>query len=416
MTQNRKHDINIKEIVDRLAGGHGLGDNTLKGELLLLEVLVVGVLNLELGHGVRESGLNLLAGSTLELQAHGGVRDDLLNAGDVRLELLASLVLLGESVVSGLELLSVGNGLLNVGSGELSNGVGDGDVGGTSGGLLGGGDLQDSVGVNLEDDLEDGLTSLHGRDGGKGELSEGGVVLAVNTLSLEDGELNSGLVVGNSGEGALLQGGDSGSTGNDGGEDVTLHGNSEGEGADIEQEKVSGLLRGGLSGKDTGLDGGSVGNGLIGVNGLLELLSVEKVGKHLLDLGDTGGSSDKDNLVDLVLGDTRVLKNLLNGSNGVLEEGGVDVLETGTGDGGVEVLTSGEGVDLNGGLGDGREGTLGTLTGGTETTEGTGVVGDVLLGLALELSLEVLEKGSVEVLSSQVGVSGGSLDGENTTY
>lgn len=56
--------------------------------------------------------------------------------------------------------------------------------------LLGGGNLEDTVDVDLEDDLEDGITSLHGRDGSKGELSEGGVVLAVDTLTLENGELD----------------------------------------------------------------------------------------------------------------------------------------------------------------------------------------------------------------------------------
>ena len=377
---------------------------------------MAGLLNLELSHGVGKGRLDSLASTTLELEAHGGVGDDLLNSRDVRLELLASLVLLGESIIGSLELLGIGNSLLDVGGGKLSDRVGDGNVGGAASGLLSGGDLEDSVGVDLEDNLEDGITSLHGRDGGKGELSEGGVVLAVDALSLEDGELHGGLVVGDGGESTLLQGRNSGTAGNDGGENVALHGDTKREGADIEKEKVGGLLGGGLSGKDTGLDGGTVGNSLIGVDGLLELLSVEKVGKHLLDLGDTGGSSNKDDLVDLVLGDTRVLDDLLDGGNGVLEKRSVDVLEAGTGDGSIEVLTAGQGVNLNSGLGDGRESALGTLASGTETTEGAGVGRDVLLGLALELGLEVLKESGIEILTSQVGVTGGSLDGENTTY
>ena len=38
-----------------------------------------------------------------------------------------------------------------------------------------------------------------------------------------------------------------------------------------------------------------------------------------------------------------------------------------------------------------------------------------MLGLALELSLEVLEEGVVKVLTTQVGVTSGGLDGEDTT-
>lgn len=58
-----------------------------------------------------------------------------------------------------------------------------------------GSDLEDTVDIDLEDDLKDGLASLHGRDRSKGELSEGGVVVAANTLTLEDRELNGLLVV-----------------------------------------------------------------------------------------------------------------------------------------------------------------------------------------------------------------------------
>lgn len=93
--------------ISRLAGGHGLGDQALEGKLLLLEVLGGGVLDLELGHGVAESRLDLLLVATLELHGHGGVGDDLLNTGDVGLELLARLELLGELLVAGLELGSV---------------------------------------------------------------------------------------------------------------------------------------------------------------------------------------------------------------------------------------------------------------------------------------------------------------------
>jgi hypothetical protein len=268
--------------------GHGLGNQALEGELLLLEILGSGVLNLELGHGIAESGLNALLVATLELHGHARVGDDLLNTGDVRLELLARLELLGESLVAGLELgsiymtlVSIGleinlgwkekhtvNHLVDLSAGELADSVGDGDVGRAAGGLLGGGDLQDTVDVNLEDTLESGLTGAHGRERSESELAQGGVVSAVGTLTLVDGELNGLLVVDNSGEGTLLNSGDSLAAVNDGGEDVALHGDTEREGNNVQKEEVLGLGGGGLAGKDTGLDGGTVGNSLIGVDAL----------------------------------------------------------------------------------------------------------------------------------------------------
>ena len=119
-----------------------------------------------------------------------------------------------------------------------------------------------------------------------------------------------------------------------------------------------------------------------------------------LNLGDTGRATNEDNLVNSALLDLGVLNHLLNGLDGALESLVVDVLETGTGDLGVEVLAVEEGVDLNGGLGTVGESTLGTLASSTETAEGTGVAGDVLLSLLQEFFLEVLEKVGVEVLTT----------------
>jgi len=203
----------------------------------------------------------------------------------------------------------------------------------------------------------------------------------------------------------LLQARNGLSTGDDWGEDVTLHGNTKGKWDDIEEEEVGGVGGGGLSGEDTGLNGGTVGDSLVRVDRLLELLAVEAVAQELLDLWDTGGTTNQDNLVDLGLVHVGILKNLLDWAESTGEGLGVEVLETGTGDVGAEVLTLEEGVDLNSGLGSVGEGSLGTLACGSETTHGTAVGGDVLLGLALELLLEVLEKGSVEIGSTQVSVT-----------
>ena len=90
-----------------LASGHGLGDEALKSQFLLLQVFRGRVLDLELAHGVAQSRLDLLLVATLELKGHGGVGDDFFNARDVGLKLLARLKLLGESLIARLELGSI---------------------------------------------------------------------------------------------------------------------------------------------------------------------------------------------------------------------------------------------------------------------------------------------------------------------
>ena len=156
--------------------------------------------------------------------------------------------------------------------------------------------------------------------------------------------------------------------------DTTGSLDTEGQRGDVEQEDLVGRLGRLVTRQDSGLDGGTVGNGLVGVDGLVEVLAVEEVGNELLDLGDTGGTTDEDDLVDGGLVDLGVTEDRLDGLHGAAEEVLAKLLETGTGDGGVEVNTLEEGVDLDGGLGSGREGTLGTLASGAETTEGTSLV------------------------------------------
>lgn len=70
------------------------------------------------------------------------------------------------------------------------------------------------------------------------------------------------------------------------------------EGSNIQKQQVLHLLTA-LTTENGSLDSCSIGHSLIRVDGLAQLLTVEKVLKHLLNLGDTGGSSNKDNLVHL---------------------------------------------------------------------------------------------------------------------
>ena len=87
---------------------------------------------------------------------------------------------------------------------------------------------------------------------------------------------DGGLVVGVRGEGLGLLGRDGGVSLDEGGHHASGGLNAEGEGCDVEEQKVGNLF-GGVAGQDGGLDRGSVGNGLIGVDSFIGLFSVEVV-------------------------------------------------------------------------------------------------------------------------------------------
>ena len=108
-------------------------------------------------------------------------------------------------------------------------------------------------------------------------------------------------------------------------------------------EQVLGLL-GRLASENSSLNSGTVCDGLIGVDGLVQLAATEELGHERLDLGDTGRATDKDDVVDLLAGNLRVLEDLLDGLHRRLEESSVDLLEASTGDVGGEVLALQDGL------------------------------------------------------------------------
>ena len=70
---------------------------------------------------------------------------------------------------------------------------------------------------------------------------------------------------------------------------------------DVEEEHVLSASRS-LAREDASLDSSAVGDSLVRVDTLVGGLAVEVVLEEGLDLGDARGSSDEDDLVDLVLG------------------------------------------------------------------------------------------------------------------
>ena len=203
-----------------------------------------------------------------------------------------------------------------------------------------------------------------------------------------------------------LLGGDGGTTVDELGHDTSNGLDTLGKRSDIEQQNVaSGIST--LSGQDTSLDGGTVGNGLIGVDSLGWFLASKELRDELLDLGDTGGSSDKDNLVDLALGNVGIVHDASDRSEGLLEEIVVELLETSAGEGLGEVKSVSQVLNLETGLLLRGKGTLDTLHLLTKLLKGTLVAGNVNGVLLLHHLDKVLHDTLVKVLSSQVGISVG---------
>merc|ERR1719376_1015978 len=191
--------------------GHDRGGNSLQLLLLVLELVLFGglVVVQPLQHllGLVHDGvLVLVAELALELV----VFDGLLYVEGVRLELVLGLHALSLLVVLSLVLLGVVDHLFDILLAETTLVVGDGDLVFLSGGLVARGDGQDGVGVNVEGDFDLGNTPWCWWNSAELEFTQQGIVLGHSTVTFEDLNEDSGLVVSVGGENPGLLGWDSG--------------------------------------------------------------------------------------------------------------------------------------------------------------------------------------------------------------
>jgi len=342
-----------------------------------------------------------------------GLLKGLLHLVAVVLVLVLLLDLFASGIILSLELVGVGDHLLDLLLGKTTLIVGDSDLLGLTGGLVVGGDVKDTIGIDIESDLDLGSTSGRRGDALKVELAEHVVVSGHLTFAFEDLDEDTWLVVSVGGESLLFLGGNAGVSGDEDGHDTTSGLDTLGKRGDIEKEEVLNLL-GTLSGEDSGLNGSTESNSLIGVDGSVEGLSVEEVLKHGLDLGDSGGTTNEDDFVDLGLGDVGVGEDLLDGRHALSELGHAKLLELSAGDVDVEILTLGESLTVDLRLMSAGQDSLGLLTLSSKTTESSGVALDVDAGLLLESGNAEVDKNIVEILTTEMGVTVSGLDLEDT--
>eukprot|EP01084_Bolivina_argentea_P109174 195131_1 len=219
--------------------GHDGVDDVLDLALLGGELLLGGLgVALHPLHGLLDGAHDgvLVVGAHLGL--HVGLLDHVAHLVAVVLELVASLNALLHHLVLLLELGGLGDHALDVALGEAALVVGDGDGGRLAAALLLSGDVEDTVGVDVEGDLDLGDATGRGRDADEVELAHHLVVSGHLALSLEDLDADLGLVVGRGRVRLGLLGGDRRVLRDHAGEDTSEGLNAEGQGGDVEEHEA----------------------------------------------------------------------------------------------------------------------------------------------------------------------------------
>mmetsp|Transcript_13656 Transcript_13656/g.16413 ORF Transcript_13656/g.16413 Transcript_13656/m.16413 type:complete len:438 (-) Transcript_13656:809-2122(-) len=382
--------------------------NSFQGLVLLIILLLVCVLVIvqplkSVTDGVLDGGLVIIAELVTELL---GIVDLVLDVVGESLELVAGINLLLEHPVLLGVLLSLTDHTFDLLLTEATLLVLDNDLLRLTGSLIFGTDVQDTVGINLESDLNLRNTTGGGGNVGKVELSEKVIVLGHGTLTLEHLDGDGGLLILVGGESLGLLVGDDSVTGDKLGHDSSNGFDTLGKRSDIKKKDTGSLLTT-LTGKDTTLDSGTVCNSLIGVNTLVWLLVVEELLQHLNDLGDTGGTTDEDELINIGLLEVSVLHGLLHGTKSLTEKILVELFETSAGQRLGQVNAVVQVLNLDTDLMLGGQSTLGTLGFATKLGDGLLVIRDILVKLLLDKLHEVFHDTLIEILTSQVGISGG---------
>ena len=263
-------------LVDSHHDGVELGLKLLLLLLISLSILGIGLDELTtLSSGVFNDFLVLVGEVSLKLL----FVESVLHLEAVVLEGVLAFNLLSGSVILSLELVSVGHHLLDFLLRETTLVVCDGDLLGLSCGLIASADVEDTVGINVEGDFYLGGAARCRGDALEVELAKQVIVLGHLTFTFVNLDEDTWLVVSVGSEGLLLLCGNARVSGDEDSHDTTGGLDTLGKRGDIEEEEVFDLL-GTLTLEDGSLDGSTEGDGLIGVDGSVENLSVEEIGEH----------------------------------------------------------------------------------------------------------------------------------------
>merc|ERR1719311_908416 len=374
--------------------------------LLLLDLLRVGLRVarqpvLPILDGIVDSLLLVLVHLLPEALVLARTLNRGLHGVDVSVESIARVDALLRQLVFLRELLRFPDHLLDLLLRQPALVVRDRDLLGVARALVLGADVEDTVRVDLEGDLNLRLATRCRGNARHVELTQLVVVLRHRTLALVHLDRHGRLVVLVRREDLALLRRDHGVTRDELGHDAADGLDPERQRSHVEEEKVGAAL----TGEDAGLDRSAVRHGLVRVDATVRFLAVEEVLDQRLHLRDAGGAADQNNLVNLSLLQTRIVHHILHRAEGLLEEIAAELLEARAGQGLGEVLTVEESLDLQASLVRRRERALRLLDFLAKLLERPLVLGHVLAGLLVEDLDEMLHDALVEVLASQMRIA-----------
>ena len=155
-----------------------------------------------------------------------------------------------------------------------------------------------------------------------------------------------------------------------------------------------------------------VSYGLVWIDALAGLLA-EEFFKHGLDLGDTGGTANEDDVVNVGFLQFGILENLFNRLESLLEEVVVQLFELGSGQSLGKVVALVECFDFDLGAHLAGQRALGLFDLTLELAHGLGVLVDVRVEFLVVVLGEEIHDALIEIFTTKMGITGGSLNLED---
>ena len=307
-------------------------------------------------------------------------------------------------LVLGGELLGLLDGLVNVFLGQVGR-SGDGNVLLLARAQILGGDIYDTVGVDVKGNLDLRYAAGCRSDAVELEAAEGLVISSHFPFALQYMHLNRGLAVGSGGEDLALLGGDGGISLDELGEHAAHGLNTQRQRGDIQQQQSLDVAA-----QHAALNGSAHCNALVGVNALKAFLAGDALYGFLYG-GNSGGTAHQQHLADVAGLQTGVGHGLTHGSHGGFHQMGSQLIELCTGQGDVQVLGAvgvcGDIGQIDGGAGHAGQLDLGLFRSLLQTLHGGLVAGQVdALGL-LEFCNQIIHDALIKIVAAQMGVAGG---------
>jgi len=147
---------------------------------------------------------------------------------------------------------------------------------------------------------------------------------------------------------------------------------------------------------------------------LAECLTLEGLTEDRLDLGDSAGSSNEDDFVNLLNSEAGFFNTSLNGGSDLSEQIFTQFSKLSLSEVESEILTLSEGFALNVSRLDLGDSSLGLLNLEAEFLEGSLVLKNINLRFSQEFSLAEVNESGVEVISSEVLIAVSGSDFEDT--